>query len=88
MNDAFPNATWCTCPLHADPWLNQVEISSRSCNAKSSNPKTSRPRSPRTPTARVKNRYNTTAIPFDWRFSRTALHNLLQRVNDTNHRPA
>ncbi|WP_424441084.1 hypothetical protein [Microbacterium sp.] len=26
-------------------------------------------------------RYNTTAIPFDWRFGRAALHDLLHRVN-------
>lgn len=25
-------------------------------------------------------RYNATAIPFDWRFGRTALHDLLQRI--------
>jgi hypothetical protein len=28
----------------------------------------------------IPDRYNATAIPFDWRFGRTALNDLLQRV--------
>ncbi|MBE0010018.1 IS630 family transposase, partial [Arthrobacter sp. AET 35A] len=30
---------------------------------------------------RFQSRYNLTAVPFDWRFSRDALRNLLDRVN-------
>ena len=81
MKNAFPNAALVHLPVHAS-WLNQVEIYFSIVQRK-----VVKPQDFENLTVlehrllAFQHRYNTTAIPFDWRFGRTALHNLLQRVS-------
>ena len=80
MKEAWPNATLVHLPVHAS-WLNQVEIYFSIVQRKVVKPQDF-------PNLHVledrllafQDRYNATAIPFDWRFGRTALNDLLQRV--------
>ena len=86
MNDAYSNATLVHLPVHAS-WLNQVEIYFSIVQRKIVKPQDF---------ANLdvlehrllafQDRYNATAIPFDWQFGRTALHDLLKRVE--RHEPA
>lgn len=81
MHDAWPTARLIHLPVHAS-WLNQVEIYFSIVQRKVVKPQDFE--SLNILEQRLlafQNRYNPTAIPFDWRFGRTALHNLLQRVN-------
>ncbi|WP_229662323.1 IS630 family transposase [Agromyces bauzanensis] len=86
MNDAFPNATLVHLPVHAS-WLNQVEIYFSIVQRKVVKPQdfldleTLENR-----LLTFQERYNATAVPFDWRFGRAALHDLLERVG--RHEPA
>ena len=80
MKEAWPNATLVHLPVHAS-WLNQVEIYFSIVQRKVVKPQNF-------PNLHVledrllafQDRYNATAIPFDWRFGRTALNDLLQRA--------
>ncbi len=86
MKDAFPNATLVHLPVHAS-WLNQVEIYFSIVQRKVVKPQdfldleTLGNR-----LLAFQDRYNATAVPFDWRFGRAALHDLLERVG--RHEPA
>jgi len=81
MRDAFPNASLVHLPVHAS-WLNQIEIYFSIVQRKVVKPQDFNDLDAlEQRLLAFQDRYNTTAIPFDWRFGRTALHNLLQRVN-------
>jgi transposase len=86
MNAAWPHAELVHLPIHAS-WLNQVEIFFSIVQRKVVKPQDF----PDLVTLenrllRFQDRYNATAVPFDWRFGRTALHDLLDRV--TAHEPS
>ncbi len=85
MNAAWPHAELVHLPIHAS-WLNQVEIFFSIVQRKVVKPQDF----PDLATLEdrllgFQDRYNATAVPFDWRFGRTALHDLLDRV--TAHEP-
>jgi len=81
MKDAFPTTTLVHLPVHAS-WLNQVEIYFSIVQRKIVKPQdfanldTLEQR-----LLAFQDHYNTTAVPFDWRFGRAALHALLHRIN-------
>lgn len=81
MTDAHPNATLVHLPVHAS-WLNQVEIYFSIVQRKVIKPQDFASLGileQRLLT--FQNRYNATAIPFDWRFGRAALSDLLHRID-------
>jgi transposase len=80
MSTAWPTTKLVHLPIHAS-WLNQVEIYFSIVQRKVVKPQDF----PDLATLedrllRFQDRYNASAVPFDWRFGRTALHDLLQRV--------
>jgi transposase len=81
MSQAWPTATLVHLPVHAS-WLNQVEIYFSIVQRKVVGPQdfpdliTLEER-----LLAFQDRYNQTAHPFNWRFGRAALHNLLQRID-------
>lgn len=80
MNTTWPTAKLVHLPVHAS-WLNQVEIYFSIVQRKVVKPQDF----PDLATLenrllRFQDRYNATAVPFDWRFGRAALHDLLDRV--------
>lgn len=88
MKTAFPTATLVHLPVHAS-WLNQVEIYFSIVQRKIVKPQDFADLA--TLEDRIlafQDRYNTTAIPFDWRFGRAALHDLLDRVHRHEHNAA
>jgi transposase len=77
----FPNAVLVHTPIHAS-WLNQVEIYFSVLQRKVVSPNDF------TDLTEVEHRlvefekrYNATATPFDWKFTRHDLHDLLDRIN-------
>ncbi len=81
MSDAHPNATLVHLPVHAS-WLNQVEIYFSIVQRKVVRPQDFPDLDAlEQRLLAFQDRYNTTAIPFDWRFGRAALHDLLDRVS-------
>jgi transposase len=77
----FPNAVMVHTPVHAS-WLNQVEIYFSVLQRKVVSPNDF------TDLAEIEHRliefekrYNATATPFDWKFNRHDLHDLLDRIN-------
>jgi transposase len=81
LTDAYPNAVMVHTPVHAS-WLNQIEIYFSIIQRKLLTPDDSDDLI--TLAERIlafQHRYNTTAEPFDWRFNRTDLHRLLQRLH-------
>ena len=81
MRDAWPNARLVHLPVHAS-WLNQVEIYFSIVQRKVIKPQDFRNLDVlEERLVAFQDRYNATAVPFHWRFGRTALHDLLQRVN-------
>lgn len=81
----FPNAVMVHTPLHAS-WLNQVEIYFSVVQRKVVSPNDF------TDLAEVdqrlmefEKRYNATAKPFQWKFTRDDLHDLLERINQHEH---
>jgi hypothetical protein len=80
MSAAWPHAQLVHLPVHAS-WLNQVEIFFSIVQRKVVKPQDF----PDLATLedrllRFQDRYNATAMPFDWRFGRTALRDLFDRV--------
>ena len=80
MSQAFPNATLVHLPVHAS-WINQVEIYFSIVQRKVVKPQDF----PDLPTLEQRllafqNRYNQTAAPFDWRYSRKDLNDYLTRL--------
>ena len=85
LSDAYPNAHMIHLPVHAS-WLNQVEIYFSVIQRKAAHPRRlRRPRHPRQRIIAFEKRYNPTARPFDWSFTRTDLNHLLTRLG--NHDP-
>jgi transposase len=81
MTDAWPTAVLVHLPIHAS-WLNQVEIYFSIVQRKVVKPQDFDDlHDLEHRLLRFQSRYNLTAVPFDWRFSRHALHNLIDRIN-------
>jgi hypothetical protein len=81
----FPNAVMVHTPVHAS-WLNQVEIYFSVVQRKVVSPNDF------TDLAEVEQRlvdfekrYNATAQPFQWKFTRNDLYDLLERINQHEH---
>jgi len=80
MTKAWPTARLIHLPVHAS-WLNQAEIFFSILQRKVLTPNDLTDLDALT--ARIlafQDRYNATATPFDWRFTRTDLDRLLQRI--------
>ena len=87
MQTAWPTATLVHLPVHAS-WLNQVEIYFSILQRKAINPNDFADLDQLS--ERIigfQDRYNTTATPFDWTYSRDDLNAFLQRLDlhDTPH---
>ncbi|RAJ61678.1 DDE superfamily endonuclease [Streptomyces sp. Amel2xB2] len=81
MNDAFPNTHMVHVPVHAS-WLNQVEIYFSAVHRKALAPDDFEDLDEVADRLlSFQHRYNTTAIPFDWRFTRDDLNRLLERIS-------
>ncbi len=81
MAAAWPNAVLVHLPVHAS-WLNQVEVVFSVIQRKVIKP--SDLGDSDALAARLlafQDRYNTTARPFDWRFTRAGLHDLCRRID-------
>jgi len=80
MEEAWPNATLVHLPVHAS-WLNQIEIYFSVLQRKAISPVDFADRNDLA--ARIlafQKRYNTTAQPFDWRYTRDDLNDFLTRL--------
>jgi transposase len=81
MAAAWPNAVLVHLPVHAS-WLNQVEVVFSIIQRKVIKPadfETAEALAARL--LAFQSRYNTTAAPFDWRFTRAGLNNLCRRID-------
>lgn len=86
LEGAWPNLRLIHLPVHAS-WLNQIEIVFSIIQRKVVNPNDFTNLEQITDRlAAFEDRYNTTAEPFDWRFSRDDLARMLERIAD--HDPA
>jgi DDE superfamily endonuclease len=86
MSAAWPSATLVHLPVHAS-WLNQIEVVFSVIQRKVIKPADFADLD--TLALRLQEfepRYNATAAPFDWRFTRTDLADLLNRIDA--HRPS
>lgn len=80
LHDAFPNAQMIHLPVHAS-WLNQVEIYFSVIQRKLLTPDDfANLEDLAKKITAFEKRYNDAAHPFDWRFDRTDLHRLLDRI--------
>ena len=80
MNQAWPTATLVHLPIHAS-WLNQVEIYFSVLQRKAITPVDFADLNALADRILAfQDRYNQTATPFDWTFTRTDLHALLDRI--------
>jgi transposase len=80
MRDTFPNAEMVHLPVHAS-WLNQIEIYFSILQRKLLSPDNFEDLDELAKQIQAfETRYNTTARPFDWRFTRTDLHQLLAKI--------
>jgi hypothetical protein len=87
MNAAWPTATLVHLPIHAS-WLNQVEIYFSILQRKAITPADFTDLDDLA--ARIlafQHRYNATAEPFDWTYTRDDLNAFLRRLNDHHPRP-
>jgi len=85
MEQAWPTATLVHLPVHAS-WLNQVEIYFSILQRKAINPTDFANLDDLT--ARIlafQNRYNTTATPFGWKYTRNDLNDFLTRLRRHDH---
>jgi len=81
MRRAYPNAALIHLPVHAS-WLNQVEVVFSVIQRKVIKPANFG--SSQALTARLlafQDRYNATAAPFDWKFTRAKLNDLIRRID-------
>jgi transposase len=77
----FPNAVMVHTPVHAS-WLNQVEIYFSVLQRKVVSPNDFTDLTEvEQRLVEFEKRYNATATPFDWKFTRHDLHDLLDRIN-------
>ena len=82
MDHAWPTATLVHLPVHAS-WLNQVEIYFSILQRKAISPADFEDLDElATRILAFQHRYNTTAQPFDWTYTRHDLNNFLKRLND------
>jgi transposase len=82
MAAAWPSATLVHLPIHAS-WLNQIEIVFSIIQRKVIKPADFADLDALADRlVRFEARYNTTAVPFDWRFNRTDLNKMLERLGD------
>jgi hypothetical protein len=80
MEEAWPNATLVHLPVHAS-WLNQIEIYFSILQRKAISPADfANLDDLATRILTFQDRYNTTAQPFDWRYSRDDLNTFLTRL--------
>jgi transposase len=83
MSAAWPTATLVHLPIHAS-WLNQVEIYFSVLQRKAINPIDFPDLDALTERILAfQDRYNQTAAPFDWTFTRRDLHTMLDRIGPT-----
>jgi transposase len=81
LANRFPNAVMVHTPIHAS-WLNQVEIYFSVLQRKVVSPNDFTDLTEvEHRLAEFEKRYNATATPFDWTFTRHDLHDLLDRIN-------
>jgi len=87
MSNTWPTATLIHTPVHAS-WLNQAEIYFSIIQRKVVTPNDFTDLDQiRHRLAAFEIRYNTLANPFDWKFTRRDLHDLLQRIERHQHQP-
>ena len=80
MSDAYPNAVMVHLPVHAS-WLNQIEVVFSVIARKALTPADFRDSDALAARlAAFETRYNTTATPFDWKFTRAGLDDLIRRI--------
>ena len=80
MHAAWPTTKLVHLPVHAS-WLNQVEIFFSIVQCKVVKPQDfNELEALEERLLGVQDRYNRTAIPFNWRFGRKSLHELLERL--------
>ena len=81
MAAAWPNAVLVHLPVHAS-WLNQVEVVFSVIQRKVIKPSDiGDPAALAARLTRFEARYNTTARPFDWKFTRAGLNDLCRRID-------
>jgi transposase len=81
----FPNAVMVHTPVHAS-WLNQVEIFFSVVQRKVVSPNDfTNLDEVKQRLAEFEKRYNATAKPFQWKFTRRDLHDLLTRISEHEH---
>jgi hypothetical protein len=81
MRDAYPNAVMVHLPVHAS-WLNQVEVVFSVIARKVLTPPDFADADAlATRLLAFQDRYNTTATPFDWTFTRARLNELCRRID-------
>jgi uncharacterized protein YdaL len=86
LRDAYPNAQMVHLPVHAS-WLNQVEVYFSVIQRKLLTPDDFEDlESLATQILAFEQHYNATARPFDWKFTRAGLNQLLTRLS--RHDPA
>ncbi|MEV2264967.1 IS630 family transposase [Nonomuraea africana] len=80
LSDAYPNAQMVHLPVHAS-WLNQIEVYCSVIQRKLLTPDDFEDLDELTAQILAfESHYNTTARPFDWKFTRTDLNRLLARI--------
>ena len=81
MEQAWPTATLVHLPVHAS-WLNQIEIYFSILQRKAITPADFTDLDHLTERILAfQHRYNQTATPFDWRYTRTDLNNFLHHID-------
>ncbi len=81
MSDAYPNAVMVHLPVHAS-WLNQIEVVFSVIARKVLTPADFADAAALAARlAAFETRYNATARPFDWKFTRAGLDDLICRIN-------
>jgi hypothetical protein len=88
MQRSYPNAALVHLPVHAS-WLNQIEVVFSVIQRKVIKPADFEDSN--APAARLlafQDRYNATAAPFDWKFTRAKLNDLIRRIDARRSRVA
>jgi transposase len=86
LRTKWPNITLVHTPLHAS-WLNQIEVYFSIVQRKVLNPNDfSTPAALKSTLMRFQQRYEKSAKPFEWTFTRRDLHDLLAKLAAKSHR--